>query len=331
MKAILPKTFSLPLLDSLVLQRILPEVESIALDVLCVNCEEFIENDTVDIHSRTCFRTSKALELREIKGDVEMNRGRLERLQEFVGKLVKTSTTPTQQSMLLALVKACRDTAAITNREQLSQLAKLKTYIKTSAGHVTNSPAVQVCSDRVVALIEEREKVLVANGYLESQKELDHLQDEVRHYREKTAKLKASLVTFNRSSLDVVKSEVNSIRSGYSSASSTISETPDFRISTPELEDSVGKSQTLESVKRLFYSTCLAVKLSFPRSHPGQKESIAKLFRIAMQEKIPADKWRLFISGYLARMKDIIDSHETYKKGHKLLQVSMIEETDEQE
>mmetsp|Transcript_23737 Transcript_23737/g.42029 ORF Transcript_23737/g.42029 Transcript_23737/m.42029 type:complete len:345 (+) Transcript_23737:30-1064(+) len=301
MKANLPRSFCLPSLDKLIIERIKPKDLFIALPVLCINCEEFIENELVDTHSSDCFKASKTLSEKEDRQDLDLNNQRLLRLHAFVKDLSQAVKVPSQKSILSVIVRLCKDTTEITNYLQLNDLDRNKDSIQASASRVEGSITVQVCADRFVALVEQRKAALAASLHSNCEDELTVLRNETQFFKERASKLETNLGHGSPFLLEKIESEAYSGRSPETSncGSSIVSDYSEVRMSINELEDSPRK-QTSNALKRMFYSTCLAVKLTFPQRHPAHRIPITQLYRLSLQEKVTIDKWKAFIIDYFA-------------------------------
>jgi hypothetical protein len=296
MKAALPRSIKLPSLDKLVLEQ-LTHLESLpTCAVLCINCEEFIEGEAVDRHSVLCLRQSQAIRDREDRGDIDLNQLRLERLKEFVSKLTAKVDQQSQRSFLAVVVRACADIARMKDATQISAMLKYQDSLKQSASRRQNTE-VQLCADRLIALIEQRKLALLSMESLPNSGELLQLKSEVLHYRELSTKL------LSTHPADVILTKVGSeVDSKASSTSSFSSEIPEMRVSLQDLNDVPTHIDSSESCKRLFYSHCLATKLGFPKDHPAHKVPISKLYRLALGKGVVMDTWREFIGDYFSSL-----------------------------
>lgn len=301
----MPRSFSLPLLDKIILERSFPRDNFRTLAILCINCEEFIECEAIDRHSSVCVRISKAIADREESGELEINELRFERLQEFVNGLVKKAKTPSQRSILSVISKVCKEAAGVKALNKLDELQRVQVSIKASALHLESSIAIQLCSDRLVALIEQRKSAIEDLDRQASQEKLGLLKSEVSFYRERAEQLEIRLNRSN-SGLDKVDSEILSNQSADLSEFTVLSSEPtEFKdMSYQDLDSRAEMSHTATSLKRLFYSYCLSVKLGIPQGHPAHKIPILKLYKAVMRENLPIDKWKSFIMSNFERVLD---------------------------
>jgi hypothetical protein len=271
-------------------------------DILCLNCENMIEYLQIETHSQTCFKYSAEVQqfdnvgfLSHINFRIIKLKGRLEAI------LYCSQPTPWYSSLSFLLKKA-------------NEILSIQSYTMASIEKSTAILAqIRMNSEKIpikYSIYNERLKLLASN-------KVYHILDIVSKQSERTSITKTLLtrkfrIHSERKSLEPIHLRGisdNRLHSIESSEDLTGFHEPRLSIQSSiyspvgfncpnEFEDSEKVEKeifTEESLKKLFYSKCLIVKLSFNSRHPAQYIQINELYEKAVRGDVPVNNWENFI------------------------------------
>jgi hypothetical protein len=274
------------------------ESEVRGLAVLCINCEDYVEVQEINVHSSVCFRVTRAVIDSSRYHTLELSRLKLKRLGQLLKTTAAKAGSATEKNYLSVMLRICEQSASLA---QYSEVEALEQHQKTLQSVTTKhscSIGTQLCSDRLKSLVCLHRDTLVASDVQDGlETTVGKLKVQLRSYQELSEKLELDLALKKHLKLDKITSEVHSGKSSFiSSASSTDGQSEGTLTPSHDYAETPGSNEAQR--KRLFYSACLACKTMFPSSHPARRVPILKLFCLAEQQDIPSDKWKLFITEY---------------------------------
>lgn len=265
-----------------------PEEEAEQVDVLCLNCYSCVTIDEVDLHSRTCY------EQKTTNQDEFVSRA--QKLYQSLWNS-KQKAEQSRQSLfqeLLAIAKAL-----LTNSEEFSKLqASLNAFIRKSSA---SDLALAIFARRLLYLTDEYPQKTdpVDPQNLTSEQLLTHYEKELQQQRAELEKWKRKsellLKAVQSKDLNEVTSDVGSdfertsVYSGFSEMSSP-SAFDDFEV--PE--------HSSEEMQKIFYSSCLKIKMGLPKEHPCQQVLISALYDKCLRDQIPLSSWDYYIKANMS-------------------------------
>jgi hypothetical protein len=259
----------------------------VQVDVLCLNCYSCVALDDVDTHSATCFEQKTSNQDEFIS--------RAQKLYQSLWNAKQQAEAMRQHSFqeLLDIGKAL-----LTNSEEFSKVQRaLQSFI-----HKSNSSDLSLCifARRLLYLTEE---------YPQKAQPADPLnltsEQMLGHYEEELAKQRAELEKWKRKSELLLKAvQTRDLNEVTSDVGSDFERTSMFsgtsEMSSPvvfeELEMPV---QSKEELQKVFYSSCLRLKMSLPKEHPCQQVLISALYEKCQREGVPVTAWDYYIKANL--------------------------------
>jgi hypothetical protein len=273
--------------------------ESAAPEVLCINCERYLDVDEIDQHSKHCFMMTKAVSDEDSSPSLVLSRMKLERLRLLLEKLALKAKALREKNYIVIMIRLCNQAVAVQQLSEVEEIEKHLNSLDSSALRDKSSISTVLCSDRLKALIELYKAALRPSVDDDQQAKLRSLQAELRGYQSLTQRLELELSSFSKAKLDQVNSEVASEYSGMQSSLSQYNE--DFEVPISAYRD-LQSTTTQDEHRRLFYSACLTLKMSFPSGHPARKVPIAKLYSKSLQDGVSMDRWRPYIKEWFANL-----------------------------
>jgi hypothetical protein len=219
------------------------------------------------------------------------------------------------------MMRLCYQTAAVQHLSEVEEIEQHLSSLDSSSLRTKSSISTALCSDRLKALIELYKAALRSSADDALTDKLSHLKAELKDSQSLTQRLELELTHFSKAKLDQVNSEMASEHSGVQSSLSQYHE--DFEVPICSFRD-LESTSTKDEHKRLFYSACLTLKMSFPSGHPARKVPIAKLYSKSLQDGVTMDKWRPYI-------KEWFDNLSNQLKGAYEPGIREITESDEQD
>mmetsp|Transcript_32792 Transcript_32792/g.57081 ORF Transcript_32792/g.57081 Transcript_32792/m.57081 type:complete len:370 (+) Transcript_32792:101-1210(+) len=259
-----------------------PEPEE-QVDVLCLNCYSCVAIDEVDFHSQSCF------EQKTTNQDEFVCRA--QKLYQSLWNS-KQKTDATRQELFQDLLNIAK--ALLTNSEDFKKLqADLNTFITKSA---LRDLSLCIFARRLLYLTDEypQKSDPVDPSNLTSEQLLSHYERELNQQRTELEKWKRKSELLmkavqNKDIYEVtsdVGSEVErtSMFSGYSEMSS-----PGY------FDDIEEPEHSSEEMQKIFYSSCLKIKMGLPKNHPCQSVLISALYEKCLRDQIPISSWDTYI------------------------------------
>lgn len=271
-------------------------------DILCLNCENMIEYLQIEAHSQVCYKYSAEVQQFDNAGYLSHINFRIIKLKTRLEAILYCSPpTPWYSSLYFLLNKA-------------NEILSIQSYTMTSIEKSTAILAqIRINSEKVpnkYSIYNERLRLLASN-------KVYHILDIVSKQSERNTITKTLLtrkfcIHSERKSLEPLHLRGisdNRLHSIESSEDLTGFHEPRMSIQSSiyspvglhcfnDFEDSEKVEKdflTEESLKKLFYSKCLIVKLSFNSRHPAQYIQINELYEKAVKGEVPVENWEKFI------------------------------------
>jgi hypothetical protein len=266
-----------------------------SLNVLCINCQEFIHLDVIELHSRSCTTISDTVKQLELYSPLVQVRFRLEKLKDLLNSLLSTRPGDSNyNSIYLRLIGKLLEVRETADADKNAQVMEALTSLMVT---FKGSPALLIYGERLKSLAYEQSCAL----------------------RDVLAE-----VPVTRPSRPFQKSmQSNGLASVRSKTSSVASLTSEFGKSSSRTEDhsiiefSNGQDASEEvDLQRYFYSQCLAVKLTYNSKSLAQYVSIPKLYEEVKRQRLPLEVWASFIKQELKYPDRWVDSSKDKKSKH---------------
>lgn len=272
------------------------------IDVLCINCENMIEFSKLEAHSQICYSYSPEVQKFENGAYLNHINFRIIRLKTSIESILYCSTPSQGQSSLSFLL------------DNANEILSVQSYTMASIEKSTSILAkIRLICEKIpfkYSVYSERLKILASN-------KVYHLLDIVSQQSERDTITKALLMrkfTLNteRKSLEPAhlrrisdnrmhsiesSEELSGINEPRLSIASSVYSPAGFK-GFGDFDDTEKGEKTYldeESLKKLFYSKCLIVKLSFNSRHPAQYIQINELYEKAVRGDVPVGQWEMFI------------------------------------
>ncbi|CAD8105996.1 unnamed protein product [Paramecium primaurelia] len=311
--------------------------------VPCMNCENLIPINEIDIHTMKCLSVSKSVTavLKSNKLLDEIN-FKISKLRESILQLNQKES---KQDNIKYLNRADEMSEQIliiqnTNQIELRKLQDLNQELKTITESYRGSLAIALYLERLHSLSLQKQT---------------SLEKEVRTQRIETQTQKINLINSNSSNYNTQNNynSISSFRYQQQSEQSRTSQLPlpsqfqspaygrptiitkfsgsqdrnqlnDIKseiltkISTSQFDESeinqneldLNNSNQYNQQQRIFYSKCLAQKTKLPNTHPSQKIPLCILHKEMLQRKIPTVMWDKFILDALNNPHQYLDMNK---------------------
>jgi hypothetical protein len=278
-----------------------PEVFE-ALGVLCINCGNYIFSSEVEVHSSTCLRVQDSQY--ESEGTLKPVKEKLTKLEACLRRSVPIFRRLGDQNYLKILIRLCSGLLLIEDAEGLPDLNKTAESLASLLCTFRGSDSLKLYGERLRALASELEKDVTS---LSLKLTVDSLKQQVEFYKSKASSLEKSVLSprihlhaeSTKAFIDNLDSDIGSRHSDTSDFTSLTSQSESLLY---EASESLGKQQEFSpDLKRFFYSKCLAIKLSYPKKSVAHQVPISGLFRLVMEQRIPAEGWTEFIKSRLLK------------------------------
>lgn len=272
------------------------------IDVLCINCENMIEFSKLEAHSQICYSYSPEVQKFENGAYLSHINFRIIRLKTSIESILYCSTPYPGQSSLSFLL------------ENANEILSVQSYTMASIEKSTSILAkIRLICEKIpfkYSVYSERLKVLASN-------KVYHLLDIISQQSEretitKTLLMRKFSINTERKSLEPThlrkisdnrlysidsSEELSGIHEPRLSIASSVYSPVGFKCFN-DFDDAEKTEKTYlseESLKKLFYSKCLIVKLSFNSRHPAQYIQINELYEKAVKVEVPVSQWEKFI------------------------------------
>jgi hypothetical protein len=272
-----------------------PSADEESMNVLCINCQEFIHLDMIELHSRSCTTLSSTVKQLELYSPLVQVRFRLEKLKDLLNSLLSTRPGDSNyNSIYLRLIGKLLEVRETVDAEKNTQVMEALTSLMVT---FKGSPALLIYGERLKSLAYEQNMAL---------REVMAEVPEVRPTR-------PIQKTMQPSRLASVRSETSSAVSLSSDFGLSSSRTEEH--SVIEFTSSYSAPEEVD-LQRYFYSQCLAVKLTYNSKNLAQYVSIPKLYDEVKRQRLPIEVWASFIKQELKHPDKWVDSNRVRKSKH---------------
>ena len=301
------------------------------MEVICINCQEFIKASEVDRHSRMCDKIGHNEKL-DLDDDIQQNifdlNKKLLGIKEKI--LFKLESLPNSRFFADKIKLVIISVDQIINEN--SNEDKLDYYIKEIEKIFDEISKTKLSEEGLVLLIYINRVLVIAKEKCSEiqysvlkDKELIELQNKIKSYETETVKQKAELEIWKHQAkmmnhiklnddknLRYVKAEfkkdneiLSQIQSDieYSDKESSYDGTNGTSVTSgvlPLQTDLLGtrtasEAARAENNKVKFYSTAVNIKLMLPANHSGKDVLISDLYEECLTQKLPENEWENFI------------------------------------
>lgn len=298
------------------------------MEIICINCQEFVRMNEVDLHSETCDKNIRDSH-REFESHTPDNihelNTKLSTIRDKLGSKLQTLR------MKGALDSKVKETLKITDRiinenANLEELVFNIRNIEKLMDDISKSKlseqelSVLIYINRISAIAKEKHSEIQLADLDEA--EILQLENKIYEYEKETQKQKAELELWkyqaqmmneiklhdeknlrfvkaqyrkdneilSQIQSDIDYSERASSHEGTSVTSGAYSFQPDLVMGRSPSETAKSESKKIK-----FYSMAVNNKLLLPSSHPGKDILISDLYDDCLSQKVPEDKWEHFI------------------------------------
>lgn len=286
------------------------------LQILCINCQESINIEYIETHSRSCLTISSLVLSIENSSPVEEINFKIAKLKTCLENVQKNSKLkPGDRNYILILLRLISNILANPFKIELDKAKHSLSSVITS---FRGSLSIQVYIDRFSVLLssyifalseisqttsknlEEIIKNKAKNNDTNSPLENEYTNQS--NLLVKNRKKSSSPFMFQDRKIDEVDSEVGSNKS-MCSAFSTIGNL-DEGTRSPIMKNF--EMATEEDLQKYFYSIFLSLKIKYDTIGKKIEISIKKLYEDALEKKIPPDEWWEFIVSNLKNPNPVL-------------------------
>jgi len=301
------------------------------MEIICINCQEFIKISKVDKHSQTCDKSPQ-------QPDEDQNRSIHYNISQLNVKLFGIKDRIKHKSSSLgskgpSVVESLNQIAKLVDKiidenDSADSLIALIRQVEVNLDHLSNNNLVDqdlgllIYINRILVLAQEK-----YNELEDSEEDLTTLEDQIRAYQRETIRQKAELEVWQHQAQvmeqikqsddknmkyvkrhykkdnevlsqiqsDIEVSEKESSHGGTTetSGSGAISQGNFVAFKTPK------ENAQSENNKVKFYSLAVNIKLTLPSTHKGKDVLISDLYDVCLAEKVPEKEWDTFIRSKL--------------------------------
>jgi hypothetical protein len=290
-------------------ENLLLSYEEDALDILCINCQEFIQSTCIETHSRSCVTVSEVVRRLDLYSPLVQVRFKLEKMRDLLGSLRTDRPGDSNYNSIFVrltgkLLEVKEASDAEKSRQVSESIASLMASFKGSA-------CLLIYGERLKSLAYEQ--MMAVEEAME-----DRLPQAIP-----TRPQHRSLHT---SQLNEIHSETASEVSRNTDFTPSSSHTEE--LSCPDLSDVLEGADDAD-LQRFFYSQCLAVKLSYNSRSLAQYVSINRLYSEAKRQQLPLVHWPAFIRRELKAPEKWLDKSKLRRPKGEHSRVDTIVEEDE--
>jgi hypothetical protein len=289
--------------DPVKLQQLQGDTESDPVDtveVLCINCLEFVSTTDIEVHSRACLTVKEEVLKLETLSPLDGLRVRCSKLFDYLFSKSEAEL-PGDKNYLMILQRLCSNINGVRGfvDEAVTKdvIAALNSIINYSQG----SNVVLIYAERVKALASEQLWILEELRFDEAKEQITTLRTQVEFFKQRTQQLQKALVAQNyedggtapKTFMDEVKSDIGSkLSQRLGSLSGASSDLGNMDMS---LGDVMQQESESDNLKKYFYSHCLAIKLQYADQTLANEVPISWMYNKAVTDKVPANEWPVFI------------------------------------
>mmetsp|Transcript_1681 Transcript_1681/g.3600 ORF Transcript_1681/g.3600 Transcript_1681/m.3600 type:complete len:333 (+) Transcript_1681:2-1000(+) len=271
--------------------------EEDSINILCINCQEFISVHNIEKHSKSCITISETVKRLDLYSPLVQVRFKLEKLRDLLNSLLNSRPGDSNyNSIFLRLIGKLLEVKEATDAEKNKQVMEaLSSLMVTFKG----SSSLLIYGERLKSLAYEQMLAL---------REVS--EDKIPEVRISARPPQKSMAY---SQLNDIKSETSSV----------VSRGTDFTPASSRNEEQsmIEFTEQFENpdevdLQRYFYSQCLAVKLTYNSRSLAQYVSISKLFDEAKRQRLPIEEWATFIRQELKAPERWLDQSKIRKSKH---------------
>lgn len=264
------------------------------LSVVCINCQELIPTEEIELHSSVCTTVDQSVKNIEEATLLEEASFKLTKLENCLkGMSKRTEIKPGDKNYIMILLRLAKKLQEQSKLQTDDVLKSVSSLLVTFKGTLS----VRIYADRLEAIASEQKIALEQKLIEEKKLEVQNLSKQVEVFRTKAEVLQRSLLKPNNNlpqlEIDEIKSSLGSARSTYTDLSSKSSLNAS-RLS--EFNDELIKTDTVQNLQTYFYSLCLSEKLKYSSKSPAQFACIKLMYQNATQQSIPVENWTEFIA-----------------------------------
>ena len=281
------------------------EIEPI-FSVPCINCQNLINIEKIEDHSKTCLSITEAVINLESSSNLEQTRFKLEKLKNCLDEVrINPKLRPGDKNYVLILLRLIGNVLATPTKQEIDNT---KNSLSSVALSFRGSSSIRIFIDRFQELLCQyassiHQRIASINRNVDSiikikAQELEALKTKTEAYKLKSALLSNLLENTKKErefespiKIDEVNSEVCSATS-YNSPATTVyyqEEQPLGNIDTDGDRDNA-------ELKKFFYSLCLAQKIKNESQKMRINISAQKLYEEAIRRNVLPEKWSDFVA-----------------------------------
>lgn len=278
-------------------QKIIPLDEEQIMRVNCMNCQELIQIENIEEHSKFCTTVPESVENVESGDLLAQVIFRLRKLEKCLVDLSQNpDLRPGEMNYILIFIRLCQKAINGKSIDEIDGVVKnLSSLFVTYKG----SLGIRVYADRLFALVQEQKL-----GYQEV--EINTKKQELERYKEQITKLKKrqdpdinpsqNTPIYRRSmnsdrKIEDISSEIGSIYSGSSELTALSLLDDESKHNTEE-----SFSSSTNSLQERFLSLCLTIKMQNSGTQNIKNLSIQKLYNESLRCNISPKDWGDFIT-----------------------------------
>lgn len=290
----------------------LRDLTAVQLSVLCINCEEMIDVNYVEQHSRICTRITEEVRKAEHSTDPLIHvHLRTTKLRLFLQQLADDSRSG-ERNYLMIMMRLLQQLSTTPTDDSTQEVLKsLSSLVATFTG----ADSILLFLERVRSLALEQADALKLLELQHKKSEIDDLRQQVEIQKQKAQIWQRTLQKARANApppqIDALQSEAASKKSGSVSESLAVEDE-----AAGQLVPSLRPDQPLDSeeLKRAFFSQCLAIKMGLKSRDKAQVVAIPPLYEKAMREKVPVENWYEFIRNELSSPENWGEQKQAPKK-----------------
>jgi len=285
------------------------------LEVLCINCQDYIGIEAIEDHSRACTVVRPEVVTVESAGQLEAVKLKVSKLYNYLFTISNAGdVSPGEKNYLLIMQRNCGRLISVTDLSHKNENAAVLNDLETLSKHVKKSACLVIYVERLKGLAKEQ-KLVIDELELETQKPKEMtLEEQLAFYKNKSAILEDALKLArnqykesNKQTVDEVMSETSSRISDTGSMLSSLDYTATSHSS--ETETDIFPTTKLDfgepdDEQKLFYSQCLSIKLALSSHHNVENIAIYSIYAKAKAQRIPMSEWKEFIRSEILSKSD---------------------------
>lgn len=273
------------------------------LEVLCINCQDFISIDNIEDHSRDCTVVKPEVLKIESAGLLEGVKMRVSKLYNYLFSISNNGdVSPGEKNYLLIMQRICGRLISVTDLTHKNENTEVNSSLEALSRHVKKSACLVIYVERLRALAREQKTVL-DEIEMETKKPKEMtLEEQLEFFKNKSQILEDALKLARNQHRDTMRNAVSEVESETSSrvsdATSYISSS-DNTSSYESLETDLAPPRLdfgePDDEQKLFYSQSLSIKLALSARYNVESVPIYTIYSKAKEQRIPVNEWPQFI------------------------------------